>query len=1033
MSSQALPDRLLSAARDRRLVPFAGAGVSMSICRDDGEPLFPNWKQLLLSGAKRLRDELLFDYATKVEAEINLGEYLEAAASVKRGLGGVFSDWIRQALNRSRSETSDGSLILPSILWELGSRLVLTTNYDRVLRWGCEQVSDLEEWSRIPPIASTADLQRPTLWHLHGIITCPTDLVFTDKDYTELYSSAAPEADKFRHMFREVLRNNTLLFVGFSFDDAYLQSELGWLQKCFSGAGGRHYLLVPDDRFKATQKQLEKLTSLQVIQYQGHGRPLQQLLTQLQQAAQPNVSIGLSQLDEGPANDPNTLDGYLDVAHRVNGQMKMPGYDQSLQIEQIWVQPRFVAQDSEIQLYKILKNRAVVIDGAAGFGKSTLARFIATVLARDRLRIRCPLGSSWQSSYFDVEPGDETQFPLLVNLRDVDPSRGVDGIFGATSPVLSGDHLAQLRPVLQRQNIAFVFDGLDEVPISQRPKLLEMLLLARRRWQQCYFFLTTRRFDISVLRNDGFMHVSLAPLSINDAERLMQHWARVLQRNQHDCDVFLEKVRTVLARAPDLKNVLHTPLSVALLCWNFFTSGRLPTNKASLYESLISWLFDSRSAQRIAAHLDISTTKRTLEVSAVLLLGGIGNQGLTASATVDALVENVSRILSVSRETVEQVIRVETSLGSCLEEVGGRVSFWHVNLRDYFAARWLLRSQLSENLGLSIEVDAAIHNPGWQEAIEIYIGLLTMEHRDLLLPLLDAIEKDGGSRLFDEIKKAALRWHVLEIAEAHGYRPSTEYRHRLRTEYVGSLRLSDTQLLSMDDADRIAAFSKPGQFDPRLGGKPSVRAKPLSSNNVTKMGRNPVTVQEFARFVRGAGYDDTKWRHHFGDQYYKYGWRAPLSWDEQKLIPNAPVTGISWHEAMAYCRWLTAELQRDSEDIIARLPTELEWTLAATGEKARAASSRGKRSVRLIPNAPVGIFPEHRGPYGHDDMSGLVWEWLGQVDAGLGGRNPRRRIQITSILNEDRLEPVKRRARGPQRSSLVGFRIAFDMGKGGFN
>jgi hypothetical protein len=361
------------------------------------------------------------------------------------------------------------------------------------------------------------------------------------------------------------------------------------------------------------------------------------------------------------------------------------------------------------------------------------------------------------------------------------------------------------------------------------------------------------------------------------------------------------------------------------------------------------------------------------------------------------------------------------------------VSFWHVNLRDYFAARWLLRSQLSENLGLSIEVDAAIHNPGWQEAIEIYIGLLTMEHRDLLLPLLDAIEKDGGSRLFDEIKKAALRWHVLEIAEAHGYRPFTEYRHRLRTEYVGSLRLSDTQLLSMDDADRIAAFSKPGQFDPRLGGKPSVRAKPLSSNNVTKMGRNPVTVQEFARFVRGAGYDDTKWRHHFGDQYYKYGWRAPLSWDEQKLIPNAPVTGISWHEAMAYCRWLTAELQRDSEDIIARLPTELEWTLAATGEKARAASSRGKRSVRLIPNAPVGIFPEHRGPYGHDDMSGLVWEWLGQVDAGLGGRNPRRRIQITSILNEDRLEPVKRRARGPQRSSLVGFRIAFDMGKGGFN
>jgi len=38
-----------------------------------------------------------------------------------------------------RSQVADGSLELARAVWRLGSRLVVTTNYDKVLQWACPE------------------------------------------------------------------------------------------------------------------------------------------------------------------------------------------------------------------------------------------------------------------------------------------------------------------------------------------------------------------------------------------------------------------------------------------------------------------------------------------------------------------------------------------------------------------------------------------------------------------------------------------------------------------------------------------------------------------------------------------------------------------------------------------------------------------------------------------------------------------------------------------------------------------------------
>jgi hypothetical protein len=1021
-----LPESLLVAAKKHRLVPLAGPGVSLSVRRFDGQPLLPTWRDLLIDGANRLVRELDADRAHIVEAHTNMGKFPEAAETLKEGLGALFADWIRQAVNRPFSEVSPDSLELPKLLWELGSRILLTTNNDSVLRWACPRVSDLEEWSQIPPISTALDLEIPTVWHLHGSVRNPGNLILSHTDYKNLYEGNSSEANIFRTVLRDVIRGRTLLLVGFCSDDAYLQAELVWFQKFFSLAEGRHYLLIPKNRLVETKHYLTELTNLTIISYGNDATSLLDKLKQLRQAASPIVEMRIEPPRNRDEQGRATLETYLETTQRVNGLLQVPGIEREFPLESVWVEPKFVTSEGETRFHKILASRAVVIEAPAGAGKSTLARFLVTILARDRLKFECPGSTSWQRNYLGVEPGEVTQVPLLLNFRSLDTQHGIYGIFNAASPPIADYERQELEPLLERGEVAFIIDGVDEVPSSDRMDRLQVLLRAKERWKECYFLLTTRPGTFSELRHAGFTRARLAELSQADGARLIQRWASALFSQSPEAETFVDRIRAALTRTHELRPMLSSPLSVAFLCWNYWVSRTLPTNKASLYDKVAGWLIESRSEQRLAAGIDIATTWKMLEVISFLLLRGIGTRGPTAAARIYDILEEASKLLSDTRNNVEKAIRVETSLGSCLEESFGSISFWHINLRDYFAARWLVRCQVATPSDLADGVKTAIWNTAWQECMDIFVGLLVIQHPQLILPFLEAIEHTGGSGLSEQIKRAALRSRVLDLAIAHGYRPPTDFRESLRLEFSNTMGLTDTQLLSMETQDRISAFSTLGalQLDPRLHGKPSTRALVLAPGTSTAMGRYPVTVQEYARFVRANGYEDVRWMFDSRHLFWKYGWRAPLSWEEQKVVPNAPIVGVSWHEAKAYCRWLTQEL--DGEFIV-RLPTRREWSLVlgdlATDEEA----SRDRNFINqlLTPKAPVGISPEHRGPNGHDDLHGLIWEWL---DERTTFSSRHRRVQITSLRHNDYLQPITYNTRGRQRSPVVGFRIVFEKG-----
>lgn len=177
------------------------------------------------------------------------------------------------------------------------------------------------------------------------------------------------------------------------------------------------------------------------------------------------------------------------------------------------------------------------------------------------------------------------------------------------------------------------------------------------------------------------------------------------------------------------------------------------------------------------------------------------------------------------------------------------------------------------------------------------------------------------------------------------------------------------------------------------------------------LARYPVTNAQYGAFVQAGGYaEPAYWREAAQAGHWRAGQfqglyddaprSAPAGYGEPFDLPNHPVVGVTWYEALAYSRWLDAQLRAWAETppvlqaalaagYAVTLPSEAEWEKAARGgvetpRRGRSAYPWGNdpdpnranyNDTGIGSTSAVGAFPGGASPYAIEDLAGNVWEW----------------------------------------------------------
>ncbi len=156
------------------------------------------------------------------------------------------------------------------------------------------------------------------------------------------------------------------------------------------------------------------------------------------------------------------------------------------------------------------------------------------------------------------------------------------------------------------------------------------------------------------------------------------------------------------------------------------------------------------------------------------------------------------------------------------------------------------------------------------------------------------------------------------------------------------------------------------------------------------LAKYPVTNDHFVRFVETTQYvtlaeTDGGWSRERREYVTGFDWRHPLGpKSDIKMKGDHPVVQVSWHDSMAYCRWLDDTLRAELKNLTLRLPMEAEWEKAARGEYGNEwpwgnefdpGKCNSGESGKKVTTSVEAYSPQGDSPYGAVDMAGNVWEW----------------------------------------------------------
>lgn len=251
-----LPADLVNQARQKKLVPFVGAGMSLGVKRLDGEKAFPSWINLFENGADFLKSNQQERKGELISLMIEIGDSSpqNLADTLKKYLDSQWGRFILDSFDIEFKNVDPASLMTLWKLWQISDGLIITTNYDRSLSWATDD-RNVTIWNTSAPLNhgeyQARGIRGKTVWHLHGSVNDASQIVLDSASFARLYSEEDQGLKSSLFLLRSILAENSLLFVGFSFKDEFFVEQMVYLRKMFHGSGNTHYAIVHESEVKS--------------------------------------------------------------------------------------------------------------------------------------------------------------------------------------------------------------------------------------------------------------------------------------------------------------------------------------------------------------------------------------------------------------------------------------------------------------------------------------------------------------------------------------------------------------------------------------------------------------------------------------------------------------------------------------------------------------------------------------------------------------------------------------------------------------
>ncbi|MCI2424900.1 HEAT repeat domain-containing protein, partial [Candidatus Acetothermia bacterium] len=351
-----------------------------------------------------------------------------------------------------------------------------------------------------------------------------------------------------------------------------------------------------------------------------------------------------------------------------------------------------------VDVWRAIRNKKIVVKGDPGSGKTTLTRYIAYSLCRDRNK-SCP-----NERATDL-------IPLVIDLKDWASKGGITlSEYSAKYALKNSGFEKTIKPLtehwLKSGKCIILCDGLDEIAQKNKDSTIQSLQnLASGDYKNCHILVTTR---IVGYNNElsGWQHYEVMSLK---KENISQYAEDYFKKKNPP---FLSALKKTPQMGPFSKN----PLLLQILCFVFDKQKLvLPARRVELYKTAVREMLGLRKPE-----IPFPIKEKVLQEIAYCLLEGkeVFEEG------------DLREIIKGSLERAKEKYDVDDVLKEIVEKSGllcrlsdDRYIFLHLTFQEYLCACHL--TEREENPCQILE--PVLFNARYREVITLTAGMLFKE------------------------------------------------------------------------------------------------------------------------------------------------------------------------------------------------------------------------------------------------------------------------------------------------------------------